>query len=49
MQFLGHKNIKNTLKHVQLEETLFKEQKEEFVCKVAETIEEAKELIRVRV
>ena len=47
MQFLGHKNIKNTLKYVQLEEALFKEQKEEFVCKVAKTIEEAKELIEL--
>ena len=47
MQFLGHKNIKNTLKYVQLEEALFKEQNKEFVCKVAKTIEEAKELIEL--
>ena len=47
MQFLGHKNIKNTLKYVQLEEALFKEQNEEFICKVAKTIEEAKELIEL--
>ena len=47
MQFLGHKNIKNTLKYIQLEEALFKEQNEEFICKIAKTIEEAKELIEL--
>jgi integrase len=45
MQFLGHKNIKNTLIYVQIEEALFKDEDEEFVCKVAGTIEEAKTLI----
>jgi len=45
MQFLGHKNIKNTLKYVQLEEALFKEHNEQFICKTAKTIEEAKKLI----
>ena len=45
MQFLGHRNIKNTLMYVQLEETLFKNENEQFVCKVAGTIDEAKELI----
>ena len=32
---------------MQLEEALFKEQNEEFICKVAKTIEEAKELIEL--
>lgn len=45
MRFLGHKNIKNTLRYVQLEEALFKRENEEFICKTAETIEEARELI----
>lgn len=45
MQFLGHKNIKNTLIYVQLEEALFKNENEEFICKVASTIEEGKLLI----
>ena len=45
MRFLGHKNIKNTLRYVQLEEALFKRENEEFICKMAETIEEAKKLI----
>ena len=45
MQFLGHRNIKNTLIYIQLEESLFKDQNEEFICKVASTVEEAKILI----
>lgn len=45
MQFLGHKNIKNTLIYIQLEEALFKDQNEEYICKVASSIEEAKTLI----
>jgi len=45
MQFLGHRNIKNTLIYIQLEESLFKDQNEEFICKVATTVEEAKILI----
>jgi len=45
MRFLGHKNIKNTLIYIQLEEAIFKEQNDEFVCKVAKTVDEAKTLI----
>ena len=45
MQFLGHKNIKNTLICIQLEEALFEKENEEFICKVASTVEEAKTLI----
>ncbi|MEM1767225.1 MAG: tyrosine-type recombinase/integrase, partial [Candidatus Bathyarchaeia archaeon] len=41
MKLLGHKNIKNTLIYTQL--TNFKE--DEWVCKVARTVEEAKQLI----
>jgi integrase len=47
MQFLGHRNIKNTLLYVQLEEALFKEENEEFTCKVAKTIGEAKTLVEL--
>jgi integrase len=36
MQILGHKNIKNTLKYVQLAEALFKDQ-HEYISKVAKT------------
>jgi len=41
MKLLGHKNIKNTLIYTQL--TNFKE--DEWVCKIARTVEEAKQLI----
>lgn len=45
MNFLGHKSIKNTLVYVQIEESLFKKENEEFICKAARTVEEAKRLI----
>jgi len=41
MRFLGHKNIKNTLRYVHL----INFDKEEFTCKVAKTVEEASKLI----
>ena len=45
MRFLGHKNIKNTLVYVQLEEALFHSEKEEYVCKAVKTVKEAMELV----
>ncbi len=45
MQFLGHKSIKNTLKYIQLEEALFQRENEEFTCRAAGTVDEAKALI----
>lgn len=47
MQFLGHRNINNTLKYIQSGNALFKNENEAFICKVASTVEEAKELIEV--
>jgi integrase len=47
MQFLGHKNIKNTMKYVQLEEALFKKNDDGFICKVACDVEEARKLIEL--
>jgi hypothetical protein len=44
MQFLGHKNIKNTLIYVQLAKELFKDQ-QEYISKVAKTETEACALI----
>ena len=44
MKVLGHKNIKNTMVYIQLEQALFKEDVE-YVCRVARTIKEAKTLI----
>jgi len=47
MQFLGHKNINNTLIYIQLEEVLFKNMNDEYVCKIASTIDEVKALIEI--
>jgi len=44
MKILGHKNIKNTMVYIQLEQALFKGETE-YVCRVARTIKEAKTLI----
>ena len=46
-QFLGHRNIQNTLKYIQLEEAIFKDITEEYVCKAARNPEEAKKLIEI--
>jgi hypothetical protein len=46
-QFLGHKSIANTLKYIQIEEALFKDVTDEYVCKTAVTVEEATELIEL--
>ena len=45
MRFLGHRNIQNTLIYIQLEEAIFKKENDEFICKTAKTVEEAKTLI----
>ena len=47
MNFLGHKSIKNTLIYIQLEEAIFKKDNDEYVCKVAKNVDEAKELIEL--
>ena len=47
MLFLGHKNILNTMRYIQLSKVLFKNEEEEYICKVASTIEEAKALTEV--
>ena len=44
MKILGHKNIKNTMVYIQLEQALFKGETE-YVCRVARTVKEAKKLI----
>ncbi|RJS84433.1 hypothetical protein CW706_04090 [Candidatus Bathyarchaeota archaeon] len=45
MRFLRHKNIQNTLIYIQLEEAIFKRENDEFICKTAKTVVEAKMLI----
>ena len=42
MQMLGHRNIKNTLLYTQLVKT---QTKDEYVCRVAKTAEQAAKLI----
>lgn len=44
MQFLGHKRIENTLRYIQLEQMLYKES-DDCICKVANSVKEAKGLI----
>ena len=44
MKLLGHKNIKNTLIYTQLVNF---ENEDDYVCKTATTVQEAKELIEV--
>jgi len=44
-EFLGHKDIRNTMKYIHLAEKLFKESSNDFICKVAKNIEEATPLI----
>ena len=43
--FLGHKQVENTLRYIQLAEVIFKETSDEFTSKVAKTVDEARELI----
>lgn len=47
MQFLGHKDIKNTLRYIQIEKALFNSGNDQFHVKVARTAEEACQLIEV--
>jgi len=44
MQILGHRNIKNTLKYTQLVKN-FEGNDDEYISKVAKTVEEARQLI----
>jgi integrase len=46
-RFLGHRSIKNTLKYIQLDEALFSEEDDQFVCKAASTVKDAMELIEL--
>jgi hypothetical protein len=44
-KFLGHKNIKNTENYIHLAEVIFSNEKPEYICEPATTVEEAKDLI----
>jgi len=45
MNFLGHRSVQNTMKYIQIEQSLFREDSDGFICKIAKTVEEAKDLI----
>lgn len=47
MDFLGHTSLQHTRLYVQLDKALFKDQKNDMICKIAKTEEEAKELIEL--
>jgi len=44
---LGHKRIENTMIYITIEQTIFQQVNDEFVCKVASSKEEATNLIEV--
>ncbi|EMR73901.1 site-specific recombinase XerD [Thaumarchaeota archaeon SCGC AB-539-E09] len=44
-RFLGHRSVQNTLKYIQLDEALFSDEDEQYVCKAASTVKEAMKLI----
>ncbi len=47
MDLLGHTSLQHTRVYIQLDKALFKDQKEDRICKIAKTGEEAKELIEL--
>ena len=44
-QFLGHKNLKNTERYIHLEEAYFQDKCDEYITKVAKTVDEALPLV----
>jgi integrase len=44
---LGHRNIESTMIYINLENALFLNESEEFICKIAQTPEEAQKLIEL--
>jgi hypothetical protein len=47
MQFLGHRKIENTLLYVQLVNSVFQDQDDQNICKVAKTAQDAVHLIEL--
>jgi hypothetical protein len=47
MEYLGHTSLQHTRKYVVLERAMFGSGSEDFVCKVAKSVEEATELIEL--
>ena len=46
-ELLGHKRIDNTLIYIQLEKAIFQRQNDEWIVKVAKSVEEACQLVKV--
>ena len=46
-RFLGHTNFQYTQLYIQLEESLFQDTQDDYMCKTATTAEEARALIEV--
>lgn len=44
LRFLGHKQVENTMRYIQLEQMAFKDSGD-YICETANGVEEAKELI----
>ena len=47
MEFLGHRDIRNTMRYIQLEKALFNSGNDQFHVKVARNVEEACALVEV--
>ena len=46
-ELLGHKKLDTTLLYIQIERTIFKESNDQFIVKIARTLEEVKKLLEV--
>jgi hypothetical protein len=47
MTFLGHKKSDTSLKHIQLDQKLFKQSEDSFITKIAYNVDEAATLVEV--
>ena len=45
MQYLGHRNIRSTLKYIQLEQAIHGNAPDNYTCRIAKTVKEARELV----
>ena len=46
-EFLGHKDLRNTMIYINVENAIYQQGSDDFTCKVAKTVDEAKQLIEV--
>jgi hypothetical protein len=45
MQYLGHRNIRSTLKYIQLEQAIHGNEPDNYTSRIAKTVKEARELV----